>query len=972
MKVFHTFRLDSSNHSLWRGEERLSLAPKAFDVLRYLVDHADRLVTQEEILEALWPGTYVNPEVVKKYVLGIRKVLGDQTNEPVFIATFPRRGYRFIAPVLEQAEIPFKRVAPGSSRIAILGREAELAKMRGWLDRALGGERQALFITGEPGIGKTTVVQAFIEEASQSPVMLIRGQCLEHYGAAEPYLPVLEGFSRLLQSSAGVPVLDLLRHQAPLWLAQMTSVIPQAERELLQSKVAGSSRERMLREMAGAIESLTTLRPVLLVLEDLHWSDYSTVDLVSYLARRSDPARLMIIGTYRPVDVVLNEHPLKSVKRELQAHNLCHELPLEYLAEDVVTKYLALRFPNHQLPGSLRRTIYQRTEGNALFMVTLLEYLFNERMIVEEQGIWKLRVPLAEVERSVPGNLRQLIEKQIERLSPDERIVLEAASVAGTECSSAAIASGLDRPTEWVEIHCEELARRHQFLSPAWLVELPDGTITPRQRFIHVLYREVPYRLIAPRLRSMIHQRIGERGEQIYGHRKSEIAAELAMHFEQSRDWMRALEHLLQAAENAATCSAHQEAIDLSNRGIDIITGHLEAKDCSKQEMKFRVILIASMMAVKGFASAEVEEVNARGRELFLRHGPSRELFYMLWSLNFYKQFSGEILSSLEVSYQLMQLAQELKDEGLVMESHRSIGAVLVMLGRSSDALEHLGKGLALCGNDHNRRDRVFVGFDSRVMFEAFTAMALLDLGFADQSAEKSSAALARARQIDHPQTLVVAAHVAAQLHHLRGEASLCYERAKEAMDLADQYGLAVWVIYGLIEVGWAVAELGNPEDGIEKMKKGLAEYESTGARLRSPYFLGLLADQLGKMGRVEEGLAAISKALEVADVTREGYALSEWHRIKGELLMKREQCSVSHSARTMAFSQAQGCFADAIASARHQGAKSWELRAALSKHRLDLLLGKPDLAQLATIYSSFTEGHQMADLCHARALLEK
>ena len=200
-------------------------------------------------------------------------------------------------------------------------------------------------------------------------------------------------------------------------------------------------------------------------------------------------------------------------------------------------------------------------------MVTLLEYLCSEKMIVEDKGTWKLRVDLSEVEQGVPGNLRQLIEKQIERLSPDERTVLEAASVAGMECSSVAIAAGLDKPTEWVEKHCEELARRHQFLSPAWLVELPDGTVTPRQRFIHVLYREVPYRLIAPRLRSQIHQRIAECGEQIYGDRKGEIAAELAMHYEQSRDWPRALEYLLQAAENAAARSAHHEAIDLGEPG---------------------------------------------------------------------------------------------------------------------------------------------------------------------------------------------------------------------------------------------------------------------------------------------------------------------------------------------------------------------------------------------------------------------
>src|SRR5204862_229459 len=203
--------------------------------------------------------------------------------------------------------------------------------------------------------------------------------------------------------------------------------------------------------------------------------------------------------------------------------------------------------------------IYQRTEGNPLFMVNLVEYLTDQKIIVEEQGIWKLAVESSEVEKGVPSNLRELIEKQIERLSPDERTVLEGASVAGMECSSAAIAAGLDMPTEWVEKHCEELAR-HRLLSPAWLVELPDGTITPRHRFIHILYLEVPYSLIPAMRRSQIHHRIAERGMAIYGDRAREIAAELAMHFEQSRDWTRAVQYLIQAAENATHKSAHHEA----------------------------------------------------------------------------------------------------------------------------------------------------------------------------------------------------------------------------------------------------------------------------------------------------------------------------------------------------------------------------------------------------------------------------
>jgi DNA-binding winged helix-turn-helix (wHTH) protein len=668
--AFGKFRLDLTNECLWHGARAISLRPKAFAVLKLLVEHPGLLVTKQQVLDTVWPGTFVGDAVLKDNVRQLREALQDSAGSPVYIETAHRRGYRFIAkltggaPVKNptaSAPVPLSQLPPDTAALTpsatantVQGRDTELTKMRGWLERALAGERRTIFITGEAGIGKTTMVQAFLEQAAQVPGILVaRGQCLEHYGAGEAYLPVLDGFSRLCRSRAGTRVLDLLRQQAPSWLAQMPSLIPQSERENLQSQVGGATRERMLREMAEAIETLTSESTLLLVLEDLHWSDYSTLDLISYLARRQDRARLMVIGTYRPVDVIVADHPLKGVKRELQAHNLCQELALEYLSQEAVEKYLAARFSGHEFPLRLRRTIYRRTEGNPLFMVNLVEYLIDQSMVVSNKSAWELRVDLSEIERGVPANLRQLIEKQIERLNPEERAVLEAASVAGVECSCVAMAAGLDRPAEWVEKHCEELARRHQFLSPAWLVELPDGTMTPRHRFIHILYRDVPYRLMAPMRRSQIHQRIAERGVAIYGNRASEIAAELAMHFEQSRDWPRALEYTLQAAENAVARSAHHEAIDLANRGLEALKLVPGTAEHAKQEMKLRMILGGSLMVIKGFASTEVEKINASGRELFWRHGPSPELFYMLWSQNLYQQFSGEMQSALEISYQL-------------------------------------------------------------------------------------------------------------------------------------------------------------------------------------------------------------------------------------------------------------------------------------------------------------------------------
>jgi predicted ATPase len=298
------------------------------------------------------------------------------------------------------------------------------------------------------------------------------------------------------------------------------------------------------------------------------------------------------------------------------------------------------------------------------------------------------------------------------------------------------------------------------------------------------------------------------------------------------------------------------------------------------------------------------------------------------------------------------------------------------LLGRYSEALEHIEKGSALYAAHHNHRYSVFGNFDSKVMFECFAALALLPLGYPDQSAQKIAAGLALARKLGHPQTLVVALHIAAQLHHLRCDAALVLVCAKDAMELADEYGLAVWVMYGLIELGWAEAELGDAQDGIEKMQRGLAEYEVTGAKLRSPYFLGMLADQLGNAGRVQEGLFAITRALSIAEQTGEGYGLAELHRIKGELFWRSIDLVHSgvlsnKSCGEATLSQARACFTEALTVAKQQRTRSWELRAALSMHRLEVMFGNPNITQLAEIYSSFTEGFETHDLRVAKAILE-
>ena len=980
--TFGRFRLDATNECLWQGERAIALRPKAFAVLKLLVDQAGSLVTKQQVLDTVWPGTFVGDAVLKDCIRQLRDALEDDAAAPSYIETSHRRGYRFIGKpnalvpaspqsVNKTTETSQHAVlsSPFESPVGVLGRAGELKKLGGWLNRALAGERQLVFVTGEAGIGKTTLVQALQQKASElGEIVVARGQCLEHYGAGEAYMPVLDAFSRLGRSDEDGAMVECFRQNAPTWLAQMPSLVPPAERESLQAQALGTTRERMLREMADAVESLARRRPLMLVLEDLHWSDFSTIDLISYLARRRDPARLMIVATYRPVEVILDEHPVKSVKQELQAHGLCNELLLEYLSEKTVSEYLAARFPGHQFFGRLAHIVHRRTEGNPLFMVNVVEYLLHEGLIFQDEGTWRLPGDLAQVESAVPENLKQLIEKQIDRLNPDERAVLEGASVVGMECSSVAIAAGLNTSTEWVEKQCEELARRHRFLSPPWLVELPDGTMTPRHRFTHILYLEVPYRLIPPMRRAQIHHRIAERGVTVYGDRVGEIAAELAMHFEQSRDWPRALQYLLQAAGNATARSAHHEASGLAARGLKVVKVLPETPERAKQEISLRMILGVSLMAIKGFASAEVETVYERGRELFWLQGPSPELFHMLWSLNLYYQFGGDLNSSLAICEQLLQLAEGLGDGPLIMEAHRALGAALLVLGRCEEALKNLDEASALYASHGNHGYALFIGLDCKVISECFAGKALWALGYPDQAAERTERALAFARQLARPQTLVVASHFAAQLHQLRGEVELVRQRAQEAVDLADEYGLELWLAYGLIELGWAEAESGETEKGIPRMQRGIAAYEATGARLWSSFFLQLLADQLAKVGRAKEGMETIAKALAYVERSGERYSLPELYRVKGELLTKCAERQAGAASAEPSLSP-ESCFTQALNEARQQGAKAWELRAAIS---LNCIPGreKPVRECLASSYAWFKEGHDTADLQRARMIL--
>ncbi len=583
MREFPPFRLDTVNQCLWRhgdagNDERISLTPKAYAVLCYLVEHAGRLVTQEELLEALWPDTFVQPEVLSRHILDIRRALGDHPKNPLFIETLPKRGYRFIAPV--DTELVESNLLSKSPSRKLVDREQPLSELRESLRNALEGERQIFFITGEPGIGKTALVDEFLRLVTDETrgMRIARGQCVEGYGGKEAYYPMLEALDQLCHGSAGDSVVQTLTAQAPTWLVQFPSLVKREHRETLHREILGATRERMLREIGDALETITSATPLLLVFEDLQWVDHSTVDLISALARRRASAKLMLLATYRPFDVSFGEQPFLALKQELLVHQLCREIDLEPLTEAEVAEFLTAESPEANLPEGLAGLIHRHSGGNPLFIVAALDHLTRRGLISQENGSWRLSVPLEKIGLEVPESLRQMIEARIERLSKEEQRALEVASVAGAVFSANLCAAATNVDAEDFEDLCEVLARRQQMVRQAGSQQFPDRSVSERYEFVHALYREVFYQRQTAGRRTKRHRRIGQTLEALYSERLSEAATELAYHFEEGSDWARAVKYLLLAADTAGRRFEPRQAALILEHALELVNNVSEAE----------------------------------------------------------------------------------------------------------------------------------------------------------------------------------------------------------------------------------------------------------------------------------------------------------------------------------------------------------------------------------------------------------
>lgn len=557
---FPPFKLDKANALLLHNDEIVPLRLKSFAALCYLVERHGKLVTKNELLDHVWEHRYVSESVLKVCINELRQALGDDAHAPNYLVTVARRGYRFIASVTEVD--PLKKTKkcveglpndvfrshPSVNRSRYwITRQTAQAKLQDSWRRTLENLRQVVFLTGEPGIGKTALIEMFLDDISDHAPMVVRMRCVERFGQGEALLPMIEAIEKRCRATEGGKLIELLHRLAPAWLAQLPSVLQPEEREALQREIFGASRERMIREGCELFETLSREAPLILVFEDIHWSDSTTLDFLSLLARRSEAAALLVLASYRPLDISSQKHSVATLHRELQLRGISSEIAMDPFSPEEITDYLTGRLPG-VTTSNLSQALLTRTGGNPLFVSNLVEYLVG-------QDQWPMYQE--SIDKVLPDTIRRVIEREIERLSCNEQRVLTAASAIGSRFSVVLLSAVLDMEMAEVDRCCYTLFRRGQILLSDGMEQAENGEVVGRYAFRHDLYVEVLYSRFSPGQLIRLHLRIGECLQTLHS-KNLKLATELALHFEKGWDWTRAIYYLSQAATNAIHRFANQ------------------------------------------------------------------------------------------------------------------------------------------------------------------------------------------------------------------------------------------------------------------------------------------------------------------------------------------------------------------------------------------------------------------------------
>jgi class 3 adenylate cyclase/predicted ATPase len=838
----------------------------------------------------------------------------------------------------------------------LVGRESEVTLLLERWEQAKAGQGQVVLLTGDAGIGKSRLVQVLKDHVTNEPH--VRWECRSaEYSQNTALFPLVELFQRIFQFETGdtpdekFGKLEQMLSQYRLPLEESVQLfapllsLPISEDTYRPLQLSPQrQRQKALETIVAILQELADHQPVLFILEDLHWTDPTTLELLNLVIEQTPTASVLTVLTCRPHFQPAWHH--RSYLTEITVNRLPHAQ-----VEQIVNRLTDRK----TLPQEVLQQIIAKTDGVPLFVEEMTKAILESGSLKEVNNHYELTGSLATF--AIPATLQDSLMARLDRLMTG-KVIAQLGATIGRQFSYVLLqaVSQLDAST---------LQRELGRLVEAEL--LYQRGLPPQASYLfkHALIQDAAYQSLLKSTRQQYHQRIAHVLEAQFPETAEAQPELLAHHCTEAGLIAQAVGYWQKAGQSAVQRSAHVEAISHLTKGLELLPTLPESSERTQREVDMHITLAASLNATKGYAAPEVEQTYSRARQLCEHLDDLHQRFRVLQGLQGHYTVRAELQIAHALGEQLLDLAQQTQDSAMLMAAHAALGMTLFSLGAVAAAHTHFAQGIALYDSQQHRAHRRMLWHGAVVTCHSLAARALWSLGYPDQALERNHEAVTLAQQMAYPFSLSFALSLAAIFHQFHREVRAVQDRVEAVMSLAQEQGFSYWVAVGSLMHGWALAHQGQAQAGIERINQGLRAYCATGAELLRSYFLALLAEAYGIMGQSEAGLTALTEALTHADTTGERWYEAELYRLKGELLLQQNSDNQA---------DAETCFAQAMTIAQNQQAKSFELRTATSLARLWQQQGKRQEAHdlLAPVYGWFTEGFDTADLIEAKALLDE
>lgn len=908
-----------------RGQQRLRLDPTDERVYRWLMrlhalnqDRAGALRVFHTCAAVLEEELGVEPDVGTRTAYEQILRLGDGSVDGV--AVLPATG---LSPT---------SAGPSAAATPLVGRQREWAQVMTAWHRMTEGEAHLVLIGGEAGIGKSRLAVELSEWAGQRGITPARTRAYAAEGRLS-YAPVADWLRSAVLASA-LPRLDVSS------LSEISRLLPEllARRPDLprpSARIEDWQRQPFFQALARAF--LIADRPLVLILDDLQWCDIDTLEWLHFLLRFDRRANLLVAGTFRPEDID-RRHPLAALVADLRDTAQLTEIQLGPL-DPSDTAALAAHVAGRQLESEQARNIHLETEGNPLFVVETVRAGLN----VVDPGT-------ASATRHLPARVQAVIAARLEQLSAPARDLASVAATVGRAFTFDVIREGSGMADELLVQGLDELLRRH-------IVREQNDSVYD---FAHDKIREVAYEQMTGARKRLLHRRVAQALERLHASALDLVAAQVAAHYASAQLADEAAVYYQRAAAVAQRVGANQEAIELLHRGLTVLETLSPSLDRDARELDLRTALGVSLVATEGYGAPEVASVYARCRQLCQILGKPASP-PILRALALVSLAQAKIEECHALGDHMMSLADRDDDSVLRVEAHYVIAMALLLNGAAAPARVQLESSLA---HYDRARSAVHIGLysqDPAVVCGIRLSLDLWILGDPKSAGRRRVESLTLAHELAHPFTLAYALTWDAILQNHRGDREVARSQAEAAMSLAREHRMPFWLGLCTVVRGWAVAEQGDIEAGIDEIRSGMAAFEATGSRSFIPFQMSLLAEQHGRLGNVERGLTLIAEAARLIERTNERWSEAELFRRKGELL----EIAVREA-------EAETAYRRAIEVAQYQGARTLELRSATRLADLWLRQDRAvDVALLLRpIVKRFGMTTDLPDLDHARSVL--